>query len=111
MRICKREEEMKKQLIIFVIIVLLVCVGLSGCQDQGMQVIESNEEVENFVNMTEEQMKYFPHLKEAILTNKTEYISTPSGELCELIGILRYFNTDYICYQDKYYEIGFYAAD
>ena len=102
---------MYKKHIIFGIIVLLVCVGLSGCQDQGIQVIKLNEEVDNFVNMTEEQMKYFPHLKEAILTNKTEYVSIPSGELCKLLGILGYFNTDYICYQDEYYEIGFYSAD
>ena len=105
--------KMNKHLIILGIAVLLICVGLSGCigPEQGIWAIKLNEEVDNFVNMTEEQMKYFPHLKEAILTNKTEYVSIPSGELCKLLGILGYFNTDYICYQDEYYEIGFYSAD
>ena len=104
---------MNKHLIVFGIVVLLICVGLSGCigPEQGIWAIKLNEEVDNFVNMTEEQMKYFPHLIEAILTNKTVYVPSPSDEFSELRGILEYFNTEYICYQDEYYEIGFYYAD
>jgi hypothetical protein len=55
--------------------------------------------------MTEQQMKNFPHLKEAILTNKTVYVESPSQEMDELRGVLDFFNTERICYQNEYYQI------
>ena len=100
---------MNKKIIIIGIAVLLICVGLRGCQSQGFGVHRISEEPTNYVNMTEEQMNNFPYLKEAILTNKS--VETPQGEMNRLRGILEYFNTDYICYQNEYYEIGFYAGD
>ena len=58
---------MKKQLLIIVIIALLVCVGFSGCigPTQGIRALKQNGGTGNSVNMTEQQMKNFPHLKEA----------------------------------------------
>jgi hypothetical protein len=59
--------------------------------------------------MTEQQMNNFPHLKEAILTN--EGIETPQEEMNRLRGILDFFDTEIIQYQNEYYEVGFFAAD
>jgi len=100
---------MKKQLILLGIAVLLICVGLSGCQSQGFRVQRINEEPTNYVNMTEEQMNNFPHLKEAILTNK--YVETPQEEMNRLRGIIEFFDTEIIKYQNEYYDIGFWSAD
>lgn len=102
---------MKKQLVIVVIIILLITVGLSGCQEQSIHIRKLNVKPDNFVNMTEEQIKHFPHLKEDILTNKTIDITNYDNEEFELRGILNYFDTNYICYQNEYYEISFYYAD
>jgi len=99
---------MKKQLIIGIAF-LLLSIWLSGCQSQGFRVYRISEEPINYVNMTEEQMNNFPHLKEAILTNKS--VETPQEEMNRLRGVLEYYNTDYISYQNEYYEIGFYSAD
>ena len=101
---------MKKQLIIIGIITILVTVGLSGCQSQGIYVEKISGEHPNSVNMTEEQMNRFPHLKEAILTN-TSGGDIPREEWDELRGILEFFDTQVIRYQDKYYEIRFNVAD
>ena len=101
---------MKKQLIIVVIIVLLICIGLSGCQGTEISPKKLNEKPDNFVNMTEEQMQNFPHLKEAIHMNKSIDI-TGSNEEAKLRGILEYFDTYYICYRNEYYEISFMCYD
>ena len=101
--------KLKKLLILFGIAVLLLSIWLSGCQSQGFGVHRISEEPTNYVNLTEDQMNNFPHLKEAILTNK--YVETPQDEMNRLRGILEYFNTDYICYQNEYYDVGFWSAD
>jgi len=100
---------MKKQLVIIGIVFLLLTSWLSGCQSQGIGVHKRSGEYQNSVNMTEEQMNNFPHLKEAILTNKL--IDTPPEEMNRLRGILEFFNTEIIQYQNEYYEVGFFAAD
>ena len=104
---------MKKQLIIVGITVLHVVVGLSGCigPAQSIYARRLNKEADNFVNITEEQMKNFPLLKELILTNKSTDKAYPSEEIIKLDGILEHFNTDIIYYQDEYYEIQFTATD
>jgi hypothetical protein len=101
---------MKKQLIIIGIVAILVTVELSGCQSQGIYVEKISGEYQNSVNMTEEQMDHFPHLKEAILTNTTGG-DIPKDELDALKGILEYFDTYIIRYQNEYYEITFNLAD
>jgi hypothetical protein len=104
---------MKKQLVIVGIAILIVIVGLSGCigPAQSIYARRLNKEADNFVNMTEEQMKNFPLLKESILTNKSIDKAYPSEEIIKLDGILEYFNTNVIYYQDEYYEIQFTATD
>jgi hypothetical protein len=59
--------------------------------------------------MTEQQMKKFPHLKEAILTNKS--VETPRDELIELQAILDFLDINIIKYQNEYYEIRFKFGD
>ena len=99
---------MKNQLIIFAIIILFIYIGLSGCNGFyiGVTAKRLDREPDNFVNITEEQMQNFPHLKEAILLNKTIEI-TDSNEETKLRGVLEYFDTYFICYQNEYYEIYF----
>jgi hypothetical protein len=102
---------MKKQLIIIMIIIVLFTVALSGCQGTKISPKKLNEKPNNFVNMTEEQMQNFPHLKEAILMNKSIDTSGYSNEMAELRGILEYFDTNFICYRNEYYEIFFICYD
>jgi len=91
------------------ILVIFVSVWLSGCQSQGFRVYRISEEPTNYVNMTEQQMQHFPHLKEAILTNTS--IETPREEFYEFKDFLESKNTEFIQYQNEYYEIGFRFAD
>jgi len=98
-----------KKLVIIGIVVLLLTICLSGCQSQGVSVDIISEEPANYVNFTEEQMNNFPHLKQAILTNGG--VETPWDEQNRLRGILDFFDTQIIQYQNKYYEVGFWAAD
>jgi len=100
---------MKKQIMIIGIVILLITTWLSGCQSQGIGVHKISGEHQNSVNMTEEQMDNFPYLKEAILTNK--YAETPWDEQNKLRGILEFFDTEIIQYQNEYYEVVFWAAD
>ena len=60
----------------------------------------------NSMNMTEQRMEKFPHLKEAILTE--EFVEMPVDEFYKLKGILEFFSINVISYQYEYYEITFY---
>jgi hypothetical protein len=102
-------ERIRKKLVFMGIVILLLTTWLSGCQSQGIRVDKISGEYQNSVNMTEDQMNKFPHLKEAILTNK--YVETPWDEQNQLRGILEFFDTEIIQYQNEYYEVGFWAAD
>lgn len=97
----------EKQLILIGIITLLICVGLSGCMGdtQGISALKRNNGGGNFVNFNERQMQKFLHLKEAILTNRTVEVEYPSEEIDRFRIILDFYNTDYICYYNDYYEI------
>ena len=101
---------MKKQLVIIGFVVLLLATWLSGCQSQGISVHKISGEHQNSVNMTEEQINNFPHLKEAVLTNKSGG-DIPKDEWSELKGVLEFFDTEIIQYQNEYYEITFNLAD
>jgi len=101
---------MKKQLVIIGFVVLLLATWLSGCQSQGISVHKISGEHQNSVNMTEEQINNFPHLKEAILTNNSGG-DIPKDEWSELKGVLEFFDTEIIQYQNEYYEITFNLAD
>ena len=104
---------MKKQLVIFGIIITTLIVGLSGCigPTTGYMITKLDREPDNFVDMTEKQMEKFPLLKEAILTNKTVEVSSPSHEITQLGGIFEYFDTNVICYQNEFYEVMIFCAD
>lgn len=99
-----------KHYIIFLILILLP--GISGCawQSQGLHVKRIDTIPENFINISEDRMRFFPHLEEAILNEGTS-VETPANELCEIRGFLILHDTDYICYKNNYYEIGVYSAD
>jgi hypothetical protein len=79
---------MKKQPAIIGVVALLVFVELSGCSgpSQGVYANKADVGASNYVTITEQQMEKFPHLKQAILTNKT--VETPQEELTELWTIL-----------------------
>ncbi len=77
-----------------------------GTFDKSITAIELVEEPEIYFNVTEQHMERFPHLKEAI--NSTEkHIKVPTNEWEELIYLLENYNTKYVKYQDKFYEIFF----
>lgn len=109
---------MKNQLLIIAILILLLTTCYSGCYgpSQGIRARKLSGEYSNSVNMTEQQMKTFPHLKEAILNNETVEVPSPSQEIDMLRGIFEYFDPqdifpDIIFYQNEYYEIRIYYAD
>lgn len=88
---------------------LLLTAWLSGCPEQGIGINKISGEHPNSVNMTEEQMNNFPHLKEAILTNHS--VVTPQEEMNRLRDFLKSYDTEIIQYRNEYYEVGFWAAD
>ena len=109
---------MQKQIVIRGILTLLLIACFCGCYgpSQGIRARKVSGEHGNSVNMTEQQMKNFPHLKEAILHNETVEVASPSQEMDMLRGIFEYFDPqdifpDIIFYQNEYYEIGIYYAD
>jgi len=100
---------MKKQIVMIGIVILLLTTWLSGCQSHGIGVHKISEVPTNYVNMTEEQMNIFPHLKEAILTNKL--IDASQEEMNRLRDFLDSFETEIVQYQNEFYEVGFWYAD
>ncbi len=109
---------MKKQLVIIGILTLIITTCFSGCYgpSQGIRALKLSGGYGNSVNMTEQQMNNFPHLKEAILINKTVEVTSPSQEMDMLRGIFEYFDPedifpDTIFYQNEYYEIRISYAD
>ena len=95
------------------IVAILVSVGLSGCSGHPGQCIDAHKlsgGYGNSVKMTEQQMNNFPHLKEAILTNTSVIVESPSQEMDKIRGIFDYFDPEgifpnIILYQNEYYEI------
>lgn len=109
---------MKNQLLSIGILILLIITYFSGCYgpSQGIRARKLHGEYGNSVNMTEQQMNNFPHLKEAIIHNKTVEVASPSQEMDMLRGIFEYFDPqelfpDILLYQNEYYEIRIYYAD
>lgn len=96
---------MKKLLLIIGTVTLLLTICLGGCSEYGITIKKISGEPGNSVNMTEQQMEKFPHLKQTILTNKTTI--TPDDEFFRLRAILDFFDTSIIKYQNEYYEIYF----
>jgi hypothetical protein len=99
-----------RKIAIIVIVLMLVDVGfLTGCEMATRCIYTEKMSKGSYrsVNMTEEQMEKFPHLKESILTNKSVNLASDNdiNECDRLSGILEYFNTKYIYYQNEYYKI------
>ena len=106
---CKKECSGMKKPFIFVCLVLLFFASLlSGCtsSSQGIRVTKLETDPKNSMNMTEQRMEKFPHLKEAILIE--EFVEMPVDEFYKLKGILEFFSINVISYQYEYYEITFY---
>ena len=104
---------MNKKVIVIGIIIFITILGLSGCigPTTGIMITKFDNAPNIFINMTENQMKIFSMLKEAILTNKTVEVSSPQEEITQLMGILRYFDTKIIKYRNEYYKITIFCAD
>ncbi len=95
-------------LLIIGIVVILLAVGLSGCNElfgEGGTIYaeKMNEKPEKFINISEQQMEQFPHLKLAI--NQTDsHIEPPTDEWNELRDFLGETYA-YIHYQSEYYYV------
>ena len=97
---------MKKQLLIVGIIVLLVCVGLSGCNENTKYCITAEKgyiEGIDYINMSESQLEELPKVKEAIITG--EYVMITHEEYHTLLNSFGGTFCD-IKYNDEYYMIG-----
>lgn len=95
---------MKPKFFLFFIFVILSIV-LSGCEelDQFIDAEILDEEPDEYINITEEQMNDFPHLKEAIQSDT--YVKTPRDEYLALDNFLSEIRN--IKYDNKFYKVGF----
>ena len=93
------------------IIVLLICVGLSGCatSEYYIEADRVDEEPDVFVNITEQQITNYSHLKIAI-ESEGELIKIPKEESDKVELLLKSKETDFIKYNNEYYEIIFSIA-
>ena len=82
----------------------------SGCQSQGFHVELINEQPESYVNITEDRMRKFPYLKEAIQNHDT-FVKAPAYSLDEVRGFLTLHDTEYINYNNSYYRVRLWCED
>jgi hypothetical protein len=82
----------------------------SGCQSQGFHLEIIDEEPESYVNISEDRMHKFPHLKEAIQNHNT-FVKAPAYSLDEVRGFLTLHDTNYIYYNNTYYKVRIWSAD
>ena len=78
-------------------------------QTQYIDAEKLYETPDVFVEIREQQMNDFPHLKEAITTGSG--VETPKEEFDALFDFLDAEDTRYIKYNDEFCEIGFASAD
>ena len=107
------------------LIVILLCLSLSGCTDSGgISVNKLDYEPEEYINITSEQMEEYPTMKECITIINSDDDKTIHAMSCnknerDKIEIL--FGCDptdnvgidgyrYFKYQDEYYSIIFVSA-
>lgn len=94
-------------LVIVITIAAIFIVTTSFEGTKGILAEKLDEEPISYMNMSEDQFKKFPHLKEAINTTG-EYIETPVDEWNELLNLLKtQDNTFIIKYKNEYYKIHF----
>jgi hypothetical protein len=99
--------------VILGIIVLLICVGLSGCifgPGYHIQAASVDEEPDAYINMTEQQMENYPYIKKAIELegNPTEI---PLGTLEEYDELFESNDTYFIKYRNEFYKVRFICSD
>ena len=106
-----RRIKMKRSVVLFGILTILVFVFFSGCAFPSYAIHAKKLEVipDNFVNISEQQMVEFPHLKEAVTTQYV--IDTPKEVFDALTDLLDTTATGFIRYKDEYYEIAFVYGD
>ncbi len=102
---------MKRLVVLFGISTILFFVFFSGCvfPSQGICANKLDEIPDNFVNMSEQHMDEFPHLKEVVISQ--ECVDTPKEEFDALKDLLDTEDTDFIKYNNEYYEIVFVYGD
>ena len=100
--------KMNKNLIVIGITIILLAVGLSGCADLFVEGGRIDAELledspTNYINVTEQQLEQFPHLKQALNQTDTQ-IEPPIDEWNELHD---FFGDTWanIYYQEKYYYV------
>ncbi len=98
---------MKKLILMLGIVTLLICVGLSGCEflSEGgaINVDKLDERPIKFINMSEQQMEKFPHLKQAINQTDSENWSQIDVPMDERNKLRDFFGDTYanIYYQGE----------
>ena len=99
---------MMKILPCVVVILFLLTFLFCGCMGWTMTIFveKTDFEPDKFVNISEVKMENFSSLKKAIQSEKS-YIGIPQEEYRELISLLDTDNTNYICYNNEYYSVGF----
>jgi len=91
-------------------VILITCL-LSGCAYPSYAVDAKRIDIipDNFIDMSEEVIDEYPHLKETI---GYQYgVETPKEEFDALQDFLDFASTDYIKYNDEYFEIVFIYGD
>jgi hypothetical protein len=106
--------------IIILVTVLLILIGVGSfflflvitepMNYKGITAEKLNEKPDIYVNISEQQMGRFPHLKASISSivgsNRFgELVQTPLEEWNELNYFLEGQATNFIAYQDNYYEV------
>ncbi len=92
-------------IIISIIAAFFIIINTIWGPKYGFFAEKLEEEPNSYVNISENQMQQFPHLKEAILNNGTA--ETPYEELDEVRNFLDDKDTRNIKYQNEYYKIRF----
>jgi hypothetical protein len=92
-------------------VALLICVGLSGCatSEYYIEADRIDKKPDVYVNITEQQIKNYSHLKKAI-ESEGVLIEIPKKESDKVEILLENKETDYIKYKNKYYQIIFSIA-
>ena len=101
---------MKKQIIITIITFLTLYIAFSGCISPKyfIHAYIIQQTPEKYIELNEEQIENYPHLKEAIDTNTS--IEIPYDEFKEIYDFLEEVNFN-IKYQDSYYKVQFISQD
>lgn len=108
------------------LIVILLCLKLSGCMgSMGITVEKLDYEPEDYINITSDQLEEYPTMKECItIINSDDYNKTIKSMDCSKseinkIEILfgddpndnQYNGDNFFKYQDEYYSLRYVSGD